>query len=126
MKKLLLVTSLVFSAVSATSLFAQDADDAPRPLVSFIANAVTKIGMTRAQVLTELGAPSEKLANDLWVYWDFRPISRPAGERNDALLVVFVNDKINRLRLTERSLVEAAIAKVKAAAAAKSPIIARN
>jgi hypothetical protein len=126
MKKLHLLASLVFSAVFTTSSFAQDADDSLRPLVSFMANAVMKIGMTRAQLVAELGAPSAKLGDNVWAYWDFRAMGRLVGERHDALVVIFVDEKISLLRLTERTQVETAIARLRAAQAAKSPIVARK
>jgi hypothetical protein len=81
-----------------------------------------KTGMSRDQLVEQFGAPSEKLSENLWAYFDFRGLRLPLGARGDTLVVVFTNDNVSLLRFTERALVEAAIAKLRSKA--KSSVIA--
>jgi hypothetical protein len=112
MKKLLLLTALVFSMLSPVSALAQDTNDALRSIVLLTGNARVELGMTPEQVTTQLGAPSVKLGDEVWAYWDFRAAGRPRGERYNALLVVFAKGRTSVLRLTERLQVEVAVARL--------------
>ena len=126
MKKRLLVSALVLSAVSAASSFAQDAQysslDSLVPL-SWQANA--RVGMTRTELVDQLGEPSQKISAVLWVYSDFRARYRPIDDRADALVVIFVGERVSLLRLTERSLIEAALVKARVNAN-KAAAVAQN
>ena len=123
MKNLVFISSLLLSVIFASSSFARDAvDSASESLVSFGANPCAKTGMSPEEVLSQLGAPSEKLSDNHWAYWNFRIAGAPRGARGDALVVVFTNGRVSLLRFTERSLVEAAIAKARVNAAKSSAI----
>lgn len=69
--------------------------------------------MTRDELVEQLGQPSEKLSASIWLYFDLRAKGRPTGDQSDTLVVVFTHDRISLLRLTERSLIAPAIAKVR-------------
>jgi hypothetical protein len=121
MKKLLLASSLFLTA--AVSAFAADSTHSSADvMVTLSSNAFARIGMSREHLVAQLGEPSEELSATVWVYWDFRAVGRPAGDRSDALVVVLNNDQISLLRLTERSLVEAARLKLRANAARTSVV----
>jgi hypothetical protein len=118
MKKYLLASALLFSAFSALSSSARDDFAASLdPLISLSSNANARLGMSREQLLDQLGQPSEKLADSLWVYSDFRAKGRPVAEQCDTLVVVFTGERVSLLRLTDAFLVKAAIAKARANAA---------
>src|SRR5215207_11719999 len=113
MKKLLLASSLFLTA--AVSAFAADSTlSSADIMVTLSSNTFASIGMSQEHLVAQLGEPSEKLSATVWVYWNFRAVGRPAGDRSDALVVVLSNDRISLLRLTERSLVEAALVKLRA------------
>ena len=115
MKSLLLVTSLVFSAVSAASSFAQESlTVSPEALVLLSSQAHARIGMSREDLVDQLGEPAEKLSASVWVYTDFRAKDRPVSEQANALVVVFEKDRIIRLRLTDNAAMKMVIAKVRA------------
>jgi outer membrane protein assembly factor BamE (lipoprotein component of BamABCDE complex) len=115
MKSLLLVTSLVLSAVSAASSFAQESLTAsPEALVLLSSQAHARVGMSREDLVDQLGEPAEKLSASVWVYTDFRAKDRPVSEQANALVVVFEKDKVTRLRLTDNAAMKTVIAKVRA------------
>ena len=115
MKSLLLVTSLVLSAVSAASSFAQESlTVSPEALVLLSSQAHARIGMSREDLVDQLGEPAEKLSASVWVYTDFRAKDRPVSEQANALVVVFEKDRIIRLRLTDNAAMKMVIAKVRA------------
>jgi hypothetical protein len=122
MKKFVILASLVLSAVSTASSFAQPSDDPLQSLDSFIVPAAVKIGMSRDEVVAQLGAPSQQIGPSLWAYWNHRALGRPVAERHNALVVVFTNHKVSVLRLTERAHVEKAVAQVRLNAAKASTI----
>jgi hypothetical protein len=123
MKKYLLLASIALSPVFGPSSFAQDGTRASADtLFSLSSNVYAKTGMSRDQLVEQFGAPSEKLSENLWAYFDFRGLRLPLGARGDTLVVVFTNDNVSLLRFTERALVEAAIAKLRSKA--KSSVIA--
>ena len=126
MKKYLLLASLVLSAVFTASSPAEDAARASaETLLSFGSNVFARTGMSRDQLVAQLGAPSEKLGEDVWAYWDFRAAGLPPATRGDTLVVVFTQGHVSLLRVTDRASVEAALAKLRANAA-KSPVIAKK
>ena len=123
MKKLLALASLVLAAAPAA--FAAESsviDD--HALLPFGVSAHARVGMPRVELVEMLGAPSQKLSEHVWAYWDFR-IAEGAGQhRGDALIVIFSEDRVNRLRFTSRRAVELALEKMRAASA--PPTIAKN
>ena len=126
MKKYLLVSALLLSAISAQSSSAQDAFAAsPDPLITLSSNAHARLGMSREQLIDQLGQPSEELSESIWVYSDFRAKGRSVGEHRDTLVVVFTQDRVSLLRLTDAFLVKTAIAKARANAP-KLPTVAKK
>jgi outer membrane protein assembly factor BamE (lipoprotein component of BamABCDE complex) len=123
MKSVLLASSLLLSAVSAASSFAQDSSVlSPEALVLLSSQAHARIGMSREDLVDQLGEPSEKLSASVWVYMDFRAKNRPVSEQANALVVVFEKDSITRLRLTDNAAMKMVIAKVRENAAKETKI----
>ena len=105
MKKLLLLSSLALLA--ATSAIASD--DTPAPTTSTEFDLLEKLlaplhiarGMTPKDVQARLGAPGAKLAANIWVYWDFKAKNAPRGDKSDTLLVIFSENRVQRIRLCD-------------------------
>ena len=115
MKSLLLATSLLLSAVSTASSFAQDSfAAAPESLLLLSSHPNARVGMSREELIDQLGEPSEKFSPSLWVYADFRARNRPESEQANALVVVFEKGVVSRIRLTDNAAVKTAIAKFRA------------
>jgi len=126
MKIQILLASLVLAAASTAASFAAHSDHPERdPLLLLPSNAFVTSGMSRDAVLDQLGQPSSKLSPNVWVYADFRAKGRPAGDRADALLVVFSGDRVSLLRVTEQALVNAALAKLQGKSA-RDAVVARK
>lgn len=73
MKSLLFASSLLLSAVSAASSFAQESL-APsfEALVLLSSHGYARVGMSREDLVDQLGEPSERRSATAWVYADFR------------------------------------------------------
>lgn len=113
MKKLLVLATVVFAA--AMSAFASKTAAASGDvLVPFGGNAHARVGMSRTDLVAQLGEPSEKLGEGVWAYWEFRRVGPAASARGDALVVVFVRDRVSLLRVSTRSGVEAALRQMRA------------
>jgi hypothetical protein len=126
MKSLLLASSLLLSAVSAASAFAQESFVAsPEELTLLSSQAFARVGMSRADLIDQLGEPSEKLSDSVWVYTDFRAKDRPISEQANALVVVLEKNTVTRLRLTDNTAMKMVIAKVRENSA-KATKIARK
>lgn len=111
--------------VAGTFLRASGSDrvaSTPNQFVLLPSSAYASVGMPRDAVLAQLGAPDSTLTADVWVYWNFRPKSRPAGERGDTLIVVFTQDRVSLLRLTERRKVVAALERARLKSGQKNKI----
>ena len=126
MKQLLLASSLVLSAISTPwSSFAQDSLSSPAEhLVPLAPSVHARVGMTRDELVGLLGQPSQKLSATVWVYSDFRAKNRPKAEQHESLVVVFNGDRVSKLRLTQHSLIVAALARVRADAASPGTTVA--
>ena len=112
MKSLLLVSSLLLSAVSTASLFAHQSSVAPTDsLMPLPSREHARIGMSREDVLDHLGEPTERLCDSVWVYADFRARNRPESEKFSALIILFAEGKVSLIRLTDRPTAKALIAK---------------
>lgn len=116
--------------VCACALFAITASawassrDASSDLLSTVllpSNAHAYVGMQRQDVVLQFGKPDATLSPDIWVYWDFHPVGRPHGDQIDTLLLTFANNKVTRIRVTERTLVETLLAQLQRYLAAKNP-----
>ncbi len=126
MKKILLAASLLL----ATAAFAHASDEATELpdnadlgiLAHLLAPANVARGMTSKHVQAQLGAPDTTLAANIWVYWNFKAKDNPRVENADTLIVIFENERVQRVRLTDGKPVRAFIAQrdVKAAAAKTS------
>ena len=126
MKSLLLASSLLLSAFSAASSFAQDSLPAsPENLMLLSSQPNARVGMSREDLIDQLGEPSEKLSASVWVYADFRARNRPDSEQHNALVVVFTKDTVSLLRITDDASIKVAIAKYRANAA-RAATVARK
>ncbi len=118
MHPLFIAGSLAFAAALPTG-----PSSAPAPksgsetTLRLPSNAFLVAGMTREAVVDQFGEPDEKLTADLWVYWNIKPKDRPAGEKNDALLVAFAGGRVVRLRLTAKAPLVALLEQQRAKAA---------
>ena len=112
----ILASALAFIATLSLPAFAADTvtrdSDA---LISLTSNLVVSAGMSPETVEYQLGQPTEKITADLWVYADFRAANRPAGSRADTLLVVFKDEAVSFVRLTEWAHVQVALARIRTA-----------
>lgn len=126
MKKILLLSSLVLAAVCTQTAFAQNpADEAHAPFRAEDLPASIAKGMTREGVSLLLGAPSETLGANVWVYWNFNAKGAAPASKHDTLVVVFSDYRVRNLRLCESKPVRELIAKQKAKAASK-PTVAKK
>jgi hypothetical protein len=117
---ILLLSALVLAAV--TPGFAQSASSEADTLVSLSANSNVSVarGMSREAINFQLGAPSETLGANVWVYWNFKAAgaANPAG--SDTLVVVFSDGRVTTLRLCDSQPVRSLIAKQKLKSAPKT------
>jgi outer membrane protein assembly factor BamE (lipoprotein component of BamABCDE complex) len=112
MNKYLLLAALVFPAAFASTAFAQiETDDVLRPLASYDTYPGVRMGMSRDEVVAQLGQPSLDISNHVWAYYPFRANDRPTTERHDTLVIVFEQHKVKVLRLTQRSQLQAVLAR---------------
>jgi outer membrane protein assembly factor BamE (lipoprotein component of BamABCDE complex) len=126
MKSLLLASSLLLSAGSAAPSSAQESlAPSSETLVLLSSHRCARVGMTREDVLDQLGEPSERLSATAWVYADFRARNRPESDKANALVVVFAKDTVRLLRLTDSASIKVALAKLRADAA-KAATVARK
>lgn len=72
-----------------------------------------RVGMSRTELVGQLGEPSAVLMAGVWAYWDFERPGRPTDARGDALIVVFAGDRVTRLRFTTRLAAESALRQVR-------------
>ena len=69
------------------------------------------LGMGRGVVVQQMGEPSHCFTRDVWVYFDVRGSNLPVTEHRDALVVVFANDRVSLMRLTDAKSVRALVAR---------------
>lgn len=77
-------------------------------------------GMTPQAVRDTLGQPDATLAPNVWVYWDFKPKDAPRAGKTDTLLLIFAENRVQRLRLVDSRPVRAIIAQQQAKAASNA------
>jgi hypothetical protein len=82
-----------------------------------------KVGMTADEVLASMrGKPDETMTPQVWIYWDFKGLKRPADMKQPATLIFFTNDRVSDIRYSETALVRKTLAELRAAATA--PVVA--
>lgn len=77
------------------------------------------LGMSLGHVEAIFGPPSVELAKNIWVFLDFKAVGGSNEVKHDALMIVFTNNRVSRIRLVQSQSVHAFIAqrqKVSAAA----------
>jgi hypothetical protein len=124
MKTLLVLATLVLAAASsafANEIFPPSATD----LLPFGGNVHARVGMSRSNLVAQIGEPTARLGEGVWAYWDFRRAGQLASDRGDTLVVVFAGDRVSLLRFTTRSAVEAALRQMRANAAVPATIAKR-
>lgn len=111
MKSLLLSTLFSVAAVAPLSSFAQPTFShlAEDPLGTLDAESLdylmsrvrVSVGMQRDTVVEQMGEPRVVLHRDVWVYTRFLASNVFGTEKYNALLVVFKDDKVDKITLTE-------------------------
>jgi hypothetical protein len=118
MRSLRLACALILSTAAIAAVLAETPNlSAEDPLVILTTRPRASLGMSPGELTAMLGAPSAKLAPNVWVYLDFTPVNAPDRAKYDALVVVLTNDRVSRLRLCPSAPVRAFIARQQAAAA---------
>lgn len=101
------------------------------PLVTLVdgttwnATSHVTLGMGRIVVVQELGEPSLQLTRDIWAYTDFHATNLPRAERGTVLVVVFANDEVSRIRVTNEKSFRALVARQKNALVRPATVAAR-
>lgn len=121
MKKILLT---LVTLTAASLAFASEPDRYPTTatpefdlLERLFAPLQLSRGMTPQAVHDALGQPAATLAPNVWVYWDFKAKDTPRAGKADTLLVVFSENRVQRLRLVDSQLVRAILAQHQAKSA---------
>ena len=110
MKAHLLLSSLLLAAGFGPCALAVDESPNSSPL-AVARTAFVEIGMKRELVREMLGMPAAQLAPDIWVYFDFRPVSLSRPAKGDTLIVSFIQDRVRYLTLVDGQHVRALIAR---------------
>jgi hypothetical protein len=111
MKSLRLACALTLSVAAIAIAFAETSNLSIEDfLVTLTARPHAALGMSPGELTATLGEPSARLAPNVWVYWDFKPVNVPDRVKYDALVVVLSNDRVSRLRLCPSAPVRAFIA----------------
>ena len=111
-KQLLALSSLLVATLFSTPVAANSENDAET--IGLVARPYINTGMTRDTVHFMLGAPSARLAADVWVYFDFKPVNgvakgtqnSAAANHKDALVVVFKDDRISLIRACDSAPIQ--------------------
>ena len=129
MKNILLTASSLIISVSLHSpALARPAHDAQAGETTAASSGETvsltdirriKLGMTSNEVLASMrGKPAETMTPQIWVYWDFRGLKRPADMKQPATIVFFTDDRVSLIRYSEAALVRKTLTELRAAAGA--------
>ena len=76
-------------------------------------------GMTPQDVFAKLGRPGAQLAANIWAYWDFKAKNAPRADQCETLLVIFAENRVQRVRLTDSKPVRTFLAQQETKAAKK-------
>ena len=112
MKLLTAFRSLVLSAALVAPAFADQPSTTSEadPVVSLYSKPTIAKGMSRETVIFMLGIPGAKISPEVWVYWEFKMAGVPGSDSCDAIVIGFIGDRVNYLRLTRSEYVRAFIA----------------
>ncbi len=112
MKNIVLLSSLVLSAVLVQPAFAQSNSSEDSASI-FLPESNTSVarGMSREAVTFMVGVPSTTIGSDVWVYWNFRGAGTPDATKYDTLVLVFTGDRVGAMRLCDSKPVRELIAK---------------
>jgi hypothetical protein len=127
MKNIQLIgSSLLLAAILTAPAFARSAnrDQADQPaafprdeLVPLSDIRHIKVGMTSKDVLASMrGKPDETMTPQVWIYWNFQGLKRPADMKQPATLVFFTNGRVTDIRYSEGALVRKTLAELRTAA----------
>jgi hypothetical protein len=119
MKKSILLSVLVLAAITPALAQNSTSNSAVAILDPYSDVSVAK-GMSREAVTLMLGVPSESIATNVWIYWDFRGKGVPNAAHYDTLLLVFTDGKVSTIRLCENKPLRDYVAKMKAKAGTKT------
>jgi hypothetical protein len=119
MNKNIVLTALAFAATALA--LADEQYPGPSADVEYLAKLLAPPaigrGMTPGEVHAQFGAPNTQLAPNIWVYWNFKAKDAPRGDQFDAALVIFADNRVQRVRLCDSKPVRAFIAQQEARAA---------
>jgi hypothetical protein len=121
MKTKLAHTCIIAAALSPFAIPAISAAEEARPVIALnsaqdeILSQVLGRGASEQEVRDALGEPGQKLARNVWVYYDYEAIHPSQNKHDcDALVVVFASGKVKELRLAKRVDIEGVAAKINA------------
>jgi hypothetical protein len=64
---------------------------------------VRAVGMARGDLWSMLGEPSARVTRDIWIYFDYQSTIAADNARGfDTLVIVFADDRVRGLKLTDR------------------------
>ncbi len=112
--------ALLVSLAPLTVLNASTGDQ-DRPVIALnavqqeVPGQVLGRGASEKQVRESLGEPGQRLARNVWVYFDYEA-ARPTHNKTDrdALVVTFASGKVVDMRLVDRAAVAVLAAKMQA------------
>ena len=83
------------------------------------------VGMPRGTVVDQMGEPNVMLHPDVWVFKNFFASNVFGAEKYDTLFVVFKDNKVAKITLTNEKMIRAAALRQKEAAAKAQAIAAK-
>lgn len=106
---------ILAGALSAPTLFASTpSPDVLVPLSELVEpSSRIDIGAHRSQVIARIGEPPDSFSPDVWIYWSYRDSRRAANAPYQTLCIVFADDLVTQLRLTDTNATRAALAKLR-------------
>lgn len=81
-----------------------------------ISRTRVSVGMERGTVVDQMGEPSVMPHRDIWVFKDFHASNVFGAEQYDMLLVIFKDNKVAKITLTNEQIIRTAFARQKDAA----------
>jgi hypothetical protein len=135
MKKLI-IALLLSAGATAPGLAATEATFTPLigdPVVALDAETLdyltsrtrVTVGMQRGTVVDQMGEPNVMLHPDVWVFKNFHASNVFGAEKFDTLFVIFKDNKVAKITLTNEKTIRAAALRQKEAAAKARAVAAK-
>ena len=114
MKTVILIASLLAAGTFTPAFASENTDSATSSnsettLEDLLSHSRVTVGQSREGVLTEMRAPNLALGENVWVYTGFNATNVSGGERYDALIVAFKDNKVATVRLAQEEQVRVAL-----------------